>query len=255
MDPLPADKGGVTLGALARAPRGAADRAISRTLLEAITDHRLPPGTPLPEDRLALAFGCSRTIIRQAMRLLVHEKLVEHRPNRTAAVARPSFDEARDIFAARAMVEVPLVATAVRRAQREDLAALERNLAEERIAIAAGDRRAQLRLSGEFHRLIAAIAGNRVLAGFIGQLVSRSALILALYEPAVRPSCASADHSALLAAITGRESERAQRLMAAHLAQLEQDLAPMPAPRAIDFAALFSFAARGGKARARARST
>lgn len=226
--------------ASAQRRRGAADQAVYRALVEAITDHRLPPGTPLPEDRLASAFGYSRSVIRQALQLVAHDRLVEQRPNHTAAVARPAFEEARDVFAARTMLEVPLVAEAARRVNGDDLAALEHNLAQERVAIEAGDRHSQLRLSGEFHRLIASLAGNRVMARFVGQLVSRSALILALYEPAGRPSCSAADHAALLAAIAGHDSDAAQSRMAAHLENLAQNLTPAPEPRTVDFRALFA---------------
>jgi len=221
-------------------PRGAADRAVYRAVLAAIVDHRLAPGTRLPEDRLAAAFGCSRTIVRQALRLLVHDRLLDQLPNRTAAVARPGFDEVREVFAARAAIEGPLVAAAARRAGRADIAALRRNIDEEDAATAAGDRRGELRLTGDFHRLIAAIAGNRTLAGFVGQLVSRTALILALYETAGTPSCSKHDHTALLAAIAAGKEREAANLMAAHLARLEAGLKPRPAPRELDLAALFS---------------
>lgn len=227
---------------VAAAPRrrGAADQAVYRALVEAITDHRLPPGTPLPEDRLAAAFGYSRSVIRQALQLAAHDGLAEQRPNHTAAVARPAFEEARDVFAARMMLEVPLVAEAARRADRRDLARLKDNLAAEQAAIEAGDRHRQLRLSGEFHRLIAALAGNRVMVRFVGHLVSRSALILALYEPAGHPSCSAAEHAALLGAIAANDPEAAETHMSRHLAHLAAGLTPAPEPRTIDFRALFA---------------
>lgn len=223
-----------------RRPRGAADQAVYRALVEAITGHRLPPGTPLPEDRLAAAFGYSRSVIRQALQLVAHDRLVEQRPNHTAAVARPAFQEARDVFAARRMVEVPLVAAAARRATGTELAALEDNLAEERKAIAAGERHRQLRFSGEFHHLIASLAGNPVMARFVGQLVSQSALILALYEPVGHPTCSAGEHAALLAAIAAHDPAQAESCMAAHLERLAANLVPAPEPRAIDFRALFA---------------
>lgn len=229
-----------TGGGAAQRPRGAADQTVYRALVEAITDHRLPPGTPLPEDRLASAFGYSRSVIRQALQLAAHDRLVEQRPNHTAAVARPAFQEARDVFAARRMLEVPLVAVAAGRANRADMAALEDNLAAERVAIAAGQRHRQLRLSGEFHRLIAALSGNPVMARFVGQLVSQSALILALYESVGQPSCSAAEHAALLAAIAEHDPATAESRMAAHLERLAANLAPAPEPRAIDFRALFA---------------
>jgi DNA-binding GntR family transcriptional regulator len=220
--------------------RGAADRVVYRAILAAITDHRLAPGTRLTEDRLAAAFGCSRTIVRQALQLLVHDRLLEQLPNRTAAVARPDFDEVREVFAARATIEVPLVAAAARRASAADIASLRRNIEQEKAATEAGDRTAELRLTGEFHRLIAAMSGNRTLAGFVGQLVSRSALILALYENAGTPPCSRHDHAALLAAIASGKAREAQNLMAAHLARLEAGLKPRPASRELDLASLFS---------------
>ena len=219
--------------------RGGADRVVYRAILAAITDHRLVPGARLTEDRLAAAFGCSRTIVRQALQLLVHDRLLEQLPNRTAAVARPGFNEVREVFAARATIEVPLAAAA-RRADPDGIAALRRNIEEEEAATAAGDRQAELRLTGEFHRLIATISGNRTLAGFVGQLVSRTALILALYETAGAPSCSKHDHGALLAAIAARKERDAQALMAAHLARLEAGLKPRPAPRELDLVALFA---------------
>ncbi|MGH7120639.1 MAG: GntR family transcriptional regulator [Acetobacteraceae bacterium] len=227
-------------GGPAQRPRGAADHTVYRALVEAITDHRLPPGTPLPEDRLASAFGYSRSVIRQALQLAAHDRLVEQRPNHTAFVARPAFQEARDVFAARRMVEVPLVAVAAERADHAHLAALEDNLADERLAIAAGQRHSQLHLSGEFHRLIAALAGNPVIARFVGQLVSQSALILALYESVGQPSCSAAEHAALLAAIADHDPAAAESRMAAHLERLAANLAPAPEPRAIDFRTLFA---------------
>ncbi len=237
-------RGGGGVVVAARAPdarrRGAAEQAVYRALVEAITDHRLPPGTPLPEDRLAGAFGYSRSVIRQALQLAAHDRLVEQRPNHTAAVARPAFEEARDVFAARMMLEVPLVAEAARRVDGRDLTRLNDNLAAERIAIEAGDRHQQLRLSGEFHRLIAALAGNRVMVRFVGHLVSRSALILALYEPAGQPSCSAADHAALLAAIAANDPEAAEAHMSRHLEHLAASLTPAPEPRTIDFRALFA---------------
>ncbi len=237
--------GGVaTSKSIPKVERGAADRAIYRAILAAITDHRLAPGTRLPEDRLAAAFGCSRTVVRQALQLLVHDRLLEQLPNRTAAVARPGFDEVRELFAARATIEGPLVAAAARRAGAADIAALKRNIEEEEAATAASDRQGELRLTGEFHRLIATIAGNRTLAGFVGQLVSRTALVLALYESGGAPSCSKHDHAALLAAIAAGKEREAQNLMAAHLARLEAGLKPRPAPRELDLAALF-FPRRG----------
>src|SRR5690348_9977231 len=161
---------GFDQGAGSTRPRraGAADERVHRELFDAIIDHRVPPGTPLPEDTLAGAFGVSRTVVRKALLRLGHEKLAELRPNRGAVVARPTVEEARAVFEARRVVEAAVVGAAVERARDADLEAVRARLAAEWAAERAGDRRTCLRLSGDFHRDLAAAAGNPVLAEFLG---------------------------------------------------------------------------------------
>src|SRR3954449_10809715 len=138
---------------------GAADERVHRELFDAIIDHRVPPGTPLPEDTLAGAFGVSRTVVRKALLRLGHEKLAELRPNRGAVVARPTVEEARAGFegrrgvegagaegagglvGARRVVEAAVAEAAVERARDADLEAVRARLAAERAADRAGDRR------------------------------------------------------------------------------------------------------------------
>src|SRR5689334_18708529 len=103
---------------------GAADERVRRELFDAIIDHRIPPGTPLPEDTLAGAFGVSRTVVRKALLTLGHEKLVELRPNRGAVVARPTVEEARAVFEARRVLEAAIVEGAVARARDDELEAV-----------------------------------------------------------------------------------------------------------------------------------
>ena len=56
------------------------------------------PGAKLPEDAIGERFGASRTIVRHVLGQLAAEGLVELRRNRGAAVATPSWNEARDVF-------------------------------------------------------------------------------------------------------------------------------------------------------------
>ena len=71
---------------------------IYKALWHAIIEQALQPGTKLPEDAIGEKFGASRTIVRAALARLAAEGLVELRRNRGAAVATPSWNEARDIF-------------------------------------------------------------------------------------------------------------------------------------------------------------
>src|SRR5207237_10667789 len=88
------------------APRSASKSAVTsdkvsvicRALRHAIIEQALEPGAKLPEDAIGERFGASRTIVRHALGQLAAEGLVELRRNRGAAVARPSWQEARAIF-------------------------------------------------------------------------------------------------------------------------------------------------------------
>ena len=91
---------------------GGSDRVatIYRALRHAIIEQALEPGAKLPEDAIGERFGASRTIVRHALGQLAAEGLVELRRNRGAAVATPSWDEARDIFDVRLGLERLVVA-------------------------------------------------------------------------------------------------------------------------------------------------
>ena len=229
------------------------DEIIHGELYDAIIDHRIPPGTALPEDTLAGAFGVSRTVVRKALIRLAHERLIELRRNRGAVVARPSVEEARQVFEARRVIEAAVVAGAVERIDTAEIERLRAHLDEERAARRRGDRRDLIRLTGEFHRRLAEIAGNEVLGEVLRGLISRTSLIIALYErPGLTP-CSREEHAALLDAIARRDSAAAAALMREHLDHCERELDLAGADRAVDLHALFAHVRDGGAPAAAAR--
>jgi DNA-binding GntR family transcriptional regulator len=99
---------------MTRPPAGnGADRvgAIYQALRRAIIEQALEPGAKLPEDAIGERFGVGRTLMRHALGRLAGEGLVELRRNHGAAVAKPNWDAARDIFAVRLGLERLVVAT------------------------------------------------------------------------------------------------------------------------------------------------
>jgi DNA-binding GntR family transcriptional regulator len=202
------------------------DRAgeIARAVVAAIIEQRIPPGMKLSEEDLAAVFGVSRTIVRAALRSLAEERVVELRPNRGAFVSAPGVEEARQVFHARRVVEAALIREAATRATPRDVAEAARHLAAESRALADGDRPAAIRLSGDFHLRLAAIAGQHVLAAFLRELISRTALVIALYGTTKASSCGTSEHADLLAAVQEHDADRAAELMMHHLAHVEADL-------------------------------
>lgn len=200
--------------------RSARATTIYRELLSAIVDHRLAPGTRLPEDEVGAVYGASRTIVRSALEALSHEGIVNIEPNRGAMVAHPTVAEARSIFEARQLIEPRVAATAATRATATDIATLRQQVDEEHDALHSGDHRRAIVLSGNFHNSIAAIAGQPIFAGFVRELVVRSALILSLYWRRKEATCATPAHGALIGALADGNADAASALMAEHVIDL-----------------------------------
>jgi DNA-binding GntR family transcriptional regulator len=222
------------------------DSEMYERVVSAILDHRLPPGTKLIEDKLASAFGVSRTRIRPVLVRLANEQVVTLTPNRGATIAEPSEQEAREVFEARRLIEPRLVELFIARAGVDDMACLKACIADEDAARLAGDMRRAIRLSGDFHLHIAERAGHQTLGRILRELTSRTSLILMTYSPAharereEATACGCREHRALLDAITLRDAPEAARRMHEHLTRLESQLqfAP-PADATPDLAALF----------------
>ena len=212
---------------------------VRAALLAAILDHRLTPGMRLPEDEIGAIFGASRTIVRAALQALAHEKLVSIEPNRGAQVAQPTIDEARQVFEARSLLEPRSAALAAGRAGEADVALLKAHLEAENRAIAAGDQGRAIALSAAFHVMIADLANQQILAGFVRELVSRSSLVVALYWRRSDATCERHAHHALVEAIGAGAADRAADLMRSHLVDILSGLdLSVRAPRAAELSDL-----------------
>ena len=200
------------------------DLRIYRAVVNAVMSHRLPPGTRLGEADFCDLYQVSRTTVRKALQRLAHDHIIELRPNRGAVVASPSPQEARDVFAARRALEREIVPMVVRNATPSSLRAIRAAIDAEEQARRGSDRAGWIRLGGEFHLLLAALSGNAVLQRFMGELVSRCSLIIALYETPGAPMCGNDEHGALLASIEQGDVAQAVALIEHHLLEIEARL-------------------------------
>lgn len=216
-------------------PGGAAAVAVPRrneiheSLMSAIVEHRLRPGTKLTEDRLAQIYGVSRTVIHGVLLRLSHERVVTLVHNRGAFVASPTVDDAREVFEARRLIEPRIVERVCERVTRQQLGRIKTMLRAETRAREQDDRRAIVRLSGEFHMLLAEIAGNKLLMQTMHELTALTCLTILLYDAPVATACQYGEHEQLVAAIERGESRRAVQLMLHHLDHIEAALRLEPA--------------------------
>jgi DNA-binding GntR family transcriptional regulator len=190
----------------------------------AIAERRLRPGTRLKEEQLAEIFAVSRARVRQALSLLERDHLITLVPNRGAFVAEPTIEESRDVFLARRIIEGPLVERLCARADAEHIARLRAHVAEERDAHRRGDLPAIVRLSGGFHLLIAELAGSPYLYSVLRDLISRTSLITAMYQPRMTHNCGPDEHEEVVEHIARRDAAAACCAMNGHLEHVESDL-------------------------------
>lgn len=190
----------------------------------AVVQRSLRPGARLKEEDLAEVFGVSRARVRQALALLEKDGLVSLVPNRGACIAEPGVSEARDAFYTRGFIEKRLVERLCETATDADIAALREHVAKERAAHAGQDSEAIIRLSGEFHLLIARLTDARFLGEILRTLTTRTSLITAMYQSETTQTCGPDEHEAIVNAIEARDTARAADLMEHHLHHLESAL-------------------------------
>jgi DNA-binding GntR family transcriptional regulator len=199
-------------------------RAIVEALTKAIVEHRLHPGSKLPEQKLADHFGVSRTLVRQALFQLSQNRLIRLEPARGAFVASPSALEAQQVFAVRRMLEAEMTRAFVRDVTPARIKALKDHIAQEKSAVKQGDVPGRTRALGDFHVRMAELMGNKVLAQVLGELISRCALITLMYQSASAAEHSHDEHAGIVKALAAKDETLAVQLMNAHLLQVEQSL-------------------------------
>lgn len=190
----------------------------------AVVQRSLRPGARLKEEDLAEIFDVSRARVRQALAILENDGLITLVPNRGACIAEPGVEDARDAFYTRGFIESRLVERLCACARPEDIARLRAHIALERDAHVAQDSEAIIRLSGEFHLLIARLSGAEFLAKILRTLTTRTSLITAMYQAQETQTCGPSEHEAIVDAIEAGDVAAARDRMHHHLHHLEAAL-------------------------------
>ena len=202
---------------------------VLRQIEQAVLDHRLPPGTKLKEVQLAEVFGVKRGLIRKVLTRLAHSRLVEQKPNRGATVAQPSVKEGRDLFAARRVIESAIIEQLAQNIDQADIAGLRQRLADEADAYERGDSDRALALSVDFHRQLAALAGNSVLESYLNDIIRRTPLVILTHlGDDAENRCRNQEHVAIVDALEAGDTATAIAVMQSHLLQIEGKIEPKP---------------------------
>lgn len=202
------------------------EESIHRVLSQTLLAGRLAPGTQLVETRLAAVFGVTRERVRKVLHRLGHERLLDVVPNRGCFVSNPTLAQAREIYDARRIVEGGIVGWLAGRIGIDQIAALRAHAEREHAALHAGDRAQSIRLSGEFHMLLAGFTDSAFVMRELQELVSRTSMLVAFFEPAASSECACEEHDEILLALQNGDAARAVKAMHVHLSLIETRLRP-----------------------------
>jgi DNA-binding GntR family transcriptional regulator len=197
--------------------RSSLPEEVLRGLREAIVEGRIAQGEQLRESQLAGSFGTGRGVVREALRQLVQEGLVEYMPHRGNFVRLMSLEDRLDVYAAREALESGAARRALQSGTPPDLARL--RLALRRLREAADDRdrvtEALISADVDFHRELVALAGSPRLTRAHETLVAETRMLLR-HHPIYPASDYVGDHARLLQALE-RADPRTPDLVAEHL--------------------------------------
>jgi DNA-binding GntR family transcriptional regulator len=181
----------------------------------AIEEGALPPGQRLRMSRLEGELGMSPTPIREALRLLQSDGVVEHQPHRGMIVAEYTAEDVEEIFRLRVALEPIATGLAAERATEEQLAGISELHDKHAEAVAGEAAAAAVALNTEWHRAIYATCGSRILEEFITRLWMALPVRAVWVSSEARHSLE--EHVAVMDALLARDAPRATVLMAEHL--------------------------------------
>jgi DNA-binding GntR family transcriptional regulator len=189
----------------------------------AILGGQLGPGERVPQDELAQQLGVSRMPVREALRILESEGLVELRPHRGAVVVDLLPEDIAEIFEIRAMLEARAAELAAPNLTDETIARLRE--IEGEMERATDDEARWLRLNREFHTVIYPASGWPRLC----QMIEQQRNVVQPYLRAAlafvgRTRTARDEHREILAAAEARDGQRLGHLTAEHLRTTAREL-------------------------------
>ena len=195
-------------------PEVVADR-----LRDMILENVLPPGIRIRERTITEMLRVSRTPLREALRILAGEGLVELLPNRGAVVANPTLEEVHEMLQVQAQLEDLAAYQFCERASDADIDAIRALHHEMLVHFYRKERLSYYKINHRIHRRIIEAAGNSTLSTMHGILNAR--LYRFRYQPNLQHDhwqAAIDEHEKILHAVEARDGDRLSAALRTHLA-------------------------------------
>ncbi|HEY7074205.1 MAG TPA: GntR family transcriptional regulator [Solirubrobacteraceae bacterium] len=202
---------------------------VYRRVREAILEGEIAPGTVMSQVALSDELGVSRTPLREALRMLQSEGLVDARTNRRVTVKPISATDLEELVVMRVALETEAIRLSVDRLGPEDIAALEGRLAEMTHFAAAKDYERWQTPHSAFHRGLTAPAGARVNA-LLGQLSDHAERYRRIHIAQSPQAWQTEGHREILDACKAGDREESAALLADHLSRTAFDVLELLEP-------------------------
>jgi DNA-binding GntR family transcriptional regulator len=194
--------------------------AVVTRLRDMITEGLLPPGTRIHEGQLGLQLGVSRTPLREALKVMASEGLVDLVAGRGALVHQLTAKGVKDMLAVLGALEELAGRLACQNATDEGIAEIRRVHDRMLGFYRARNRLDYFKCNQQIHLMITALSGNESLGLVQGTLQARMKRIRFLGHRADESwADAVAEHEEMIAALEARDGDRLARVLAAHLAR------------------------------------
>ncbi|MGH7037780.1 MAG: GntR family transcriptional regulator [Stellaceae bacterium] len=200
-------------------------REVTDRLRDMIVEGHLGDGAKLNESDIAQLLGVSRTPVREALKVLGSEGLVELSPGRGACVTRVSAEEARELFEVVSGLERHAVEIAARRIEAGNMATL-REMHDRMTAHFLAKRRHEyFILNHRIHNFLVALSGNATLRATHASLMTRVRRERYMALEGARWPEAMREHDLLMGALTRGDSAAAGEIMLRHVLHTSDALA------------------------------
>lgn len=203
--------------------RSTISQRVADLLRTRIGEGHFKPGEKLSEDEICTALGISRNTLREAFRLLTHERLLDHELNRGVFVRRPSAEDVADIYRVRLLVECAVVRSLGSPPYALDALAGAVTAGEQ--ATAAQDWEALGTANFHFHRELVALAASPRIDECMRTVLAELRLAFhALPDPRALHSPYLERNRALLETLQQGDTAQAERLLHSYLAHSSDNL-------------------------------
>jgi DNA-binding GntR family transcriptional regulator len=208
------------LNKLGKVKRESVSQQVYEKLKDRILNGDLQPGTRLYENKLAEQVGTSRGPIREALRQLEADGLVEVRTNIGTFVHKLTIDEITEIYSVRSLLEGYIVRLATEKVTCLGVEKLQQIMQAATNAANEGDIKGTVRYDFDLHRQIWEIADHQILFELLHHLEWRVRMLITLQAPLFPQLVDSIkDHALIVDAIAEGNGERASELIQEHIKQ------------------------------------